>query len=93
MGESNGLHQIMILPIGSRESSTKALTTAPTGLLLRHALGSESYEGEEVKMEGLKRTVFDIQRVEGQFFEVSITHDNGIAQAIAMVPSLDWGSA
>ncbi|KAF2275671.1 uncharacterized protein EI97DRAFT_69223 [Westerdykella ornata] len=33
---------------------------------------------------------FDLDSVEGQFFEVSISHDGEYAQAVAMVPVVHW---
>lgn len=91
MGKSNGLHQIMILPIATRETQTKHTTTAPQGLILRHKLDAfaYTYNGLEAKMTGEDRTIFEVEKVEGQYCEVSISHDKDIAQAVALVPSLD----
>jgi hypothetical protein len=34
--------------------------------------------------------LFNLNKAEGQYFEVSISHDGDIAQAVAMVPNLNW---
>jgi hypothetical protein len=37
-----------------------------------------------------RNAVFDLNQVEGQLCEVSISHDNDTAQAVAMVPPMPW---
>jgi hypothetical protein len=46
--------------------------------------------GIPVQLRGENRSPFDVNALEGQFCEVSITHDADLAQAIAMVPKVFW---
>lgn len=102
MGKSNGLHHIMILPVSTPETAANgAITTAPRGLILRERLqhyskpeaglsSGISTRAERLQLIGPDRPLFDVDEVEGQFCEVSISHDGTIAQAVAMVPAIDW---
>ncbi|KAF2019301.1 hypothetical protein BU24DRAFT_458991 [Aaosphaeria arxii CBS 175.79] len=93
LGKSNGLHSIMILP----SNSSSQQKGGPQGLILRHRLPSRPPHPSDATSSSteLERTVFNIEDVEGQFCEVSITHDGQYAQAVALVPSVpkEWWQA
>ncbi|KAF2002246.1 hypothetical protein P154DRAFT_462745 [Amniculicola lignicola CBS 123094] len=83
LGSTNGLHHIIILPI-SLTVQGEAHSRIPQGLILREVLPALG--------NGLAQPngpSFDINSVEGQLCEVSITHDDGIAAAVALVPIMD----
>jgi holo-[acyl-carrier protein] synthase len=87
-GKSNGLHHIMVIPASSNGTSS-----APIGLVLRnplHPLLTDPEKGIRVQLRGADRSIFHVNTVEGQFCEISITHDAGIAQAVAMMPTITW---
>jgi holo-[acyl-carrier protein] synthase len=95
---SNGLHHIMILPISTRSHEAKAFTAPPQGLILRESLRpllleeATAASGGKAGMgaTGEAGSRFDINAVDGQFCEVSISHDDNFAQAVALVPKIDW---
>jgi holo-[acyl-carrier protein] synthase len=87
----------MILPVISRRSIEHVLplTSRPQGLILRKPLPSrptesKSYSPEADPSTGSKSYLFDLNDVEGQMCEISISHDGGWAQAVAMVPDTNW---
>jgi hypothetical protein len=78
----------MVIP-----GSSNNTTSAPRGLVLREPLHPLLIDPEKkirVRLCGTDRSLFDVNTVEGQFCEISITHDADIAQAIAMVPTITW---
>ncbi|KAH7121174.1 hypothetical protein B0J11DRAFT_508199 [Dendryphion nanum] len=104
LSTSNGFHNIMILPSNPKRSP-KFGTQAPTGIVLRQALQAYLVRKEEtrthdqlVRRVGFSSAEFDMEKVEGQSFQVSISHDGEYATAVAVVPpmpqewSLDVGS-
>lgn len=81
----------MILPSQSQGPPTPG-PKAPVGLLLRHRLpvllrerecGSSSLLAEQVEDEHPR---FNIDEVDSQFFQISISHDGRYATAVAAVP-------
>lgn len=80
----------MVIPASSNGTSS-----APMGLVLReplHPLFTDPENGVYVRLRGADRSSFDVDTVEGQFCEISITHDADIAQAVAMVPTVTWSN-
>lgn len=78
----------MVVPASSNGTSS-----APVGLVLRdplHPLLTDPEKGIRVRLRGTDKSNFEVNAVEGQFCEISITHDAGIAQAVAMVPTITW---
>lgn len=88
----------MILPVSTRSHEAKAATAPPQGLILRESLAPFLLEGgaaatghkDGMVVAGEAPSRFDINAVDGQFCEVSISHDDEFAQAVAMVPRVDW---
>jgi len=81
---SNGFHSIMILPIASTPDEG---TTRPQGLILRTKLREQPADGVAQRdLDGHTRAQFDVNRVDGQLCEVSISHDTDWATAVAIVP-------
>ncbi|KAF2475629.1 uncharacterized protein BDR25DRAFT_339686 [Lindgomyces ingoldianus] len=98
MGLSNGHHKIMILP-ESGDRYEHGASFAPKGLILHELITSyhPSKDLDPEKREGVwykttRRHHFDANEVDGQFCEVSISHDERFATAVAMVPiiRLEW---
>lgn len=97
MGMSNGLHHIIILPISTPETAVLGASSfPPKGLILRESLHPYFTTEEEVsnaakrvRLVGAGRSFFNINEVDGQFCEVSISHDATFAQAVAMVPHME----
>ncbi|KAF2637478.1 hypothetical protein P280DRAFT_433251 [Massarina eburnea CBS 473.64] len=92
LGTSNGFHSTIILPITAPGNDLDRETTRPRGLILRERLPERTFVRSE--LDDAPGTwgdmVFDIDSVESQFCEVSISHDNDWATAVAIVPVLDW---
>lgn len=87
----------MILPISTAETAAAgASSSAPKGIILREELhpyltGREAPKSSgHVRFVGAKRSYFKIDDVDGQFCEVSISHDEKLATAVAMVPHISW---
>jgi holo-[acyl-carrier protein] synthase len=79
----------MILPIASTRDEG---TTRPRGLILRQKL-QERPDDTTAQQDPQRntRTPFDVNRVDGQLCEVSISHDTDWATAVAIVPTVsDW---
>ncbi|KAF2714170.1 hypothetical protein K504DRAFT_473288 [Pleomassaria siparia CBS 279.74] len=82
---SNGFHNIMILPIHVPTGASHRASTRPQGLILRTAI-SAFQVGISEQQSGKKQLVFDMDTVEGQLCEISISHDADLATAVAIVP-------
>jgi holo-[acyl-carrier protein] synthase len=63
------------------------LSTAPAGLILHESIPSRrGGSAPPSREEWEERADFDIDTVEGQMCEVSISHDFELATAVAIVP-------
>jgi holo-[acyl-carrier protein] synthase len=83
---SNGFHNIIILPIHMSKDTSSGLSTAPAGLVLDEWIPSRQVGSAPSREEWEERADFDINTLEGQFCEVSISHDFEVATAVAIVP-------
>ncbi|KAF2684375.1 hypothetical protein K458DRAFT_388842 [Lentithecium fluviatile CBS 122367] len=95
LGSSNGFHSIMILPVASSDHRPDEITTRPRGLILRERLRERMEDGLEPSetQRHSHPAQFDINSVDGQLCEVSISHDSDWATAVAIVPVVDeWRS-
>lgn len=75
--DTRGFKHIIILPVDGAERSQHQ-SQRPEALVLYEAL-DESTES---------RAAFDIENLDGQLCEISITHDGEFASAVALVPSM-----
>ncbi|KAF1960515.1 hypothetical protein CC80DRAFT_500826 [Byssothecium circinans] len=92
LGTSNGFHSIIILPVSPPDQRPDTETSRPQGLILRNKLPERPTDDPKTRIaQGPPiDATFDIESVEGQFCEVSISHDKSWATAVAIVPMLDW---
>lgn len=80
----------MILPITPLTRKENKATSRPQGLILRERLperttdDSKSYQGDTVDLEN-----FNTDTLDGQFCELSISHDTHWATAVAIVPVME----
>ncbi|KAF2180518.1 hypothetical protein K469DRAFT_729772 [Zopfia rhizophila CBS 207.26] len=90
MGATTGFHRIMILPVSSMNAG--GFSFQPQGLILHQSLPANAPDSVQVKREYWYRKVstdptpFDPNQLDGQFCEISISHDGNYATAVAMVP-------
>ncbi|KAH8709987.1 hypothetical protein GQ44DRAFT_454371 [Phaeosphaeriaceae sp. PMI808] len=89
--DERGLDRIIILPIETRHRS-KHQSTRPQGLVLDNRYVPTCTSGKTIKDQKLVKNldggmITEVDALEGQLCEVSITHDCGFAMAIAIVPS------
>jgi holo-[acyl-carrier protein] synthase len=79
----------MILPIAPNDGEG---TTRPQGLILRKKLHDQAGAGApQQDASGQTREPFDVNSVDGQLCEVSISHDTHWATAVAIVPIVsEW---
>ncbi|KAF2437899.1 hypothetical protein P171DRAFT_326696, partial [Karstenula rhodostoma CBS 690.94] len=84
LGDSNGFHSIMILPLSVFPKQPPGATSRPQALVLRDRLPELSPQHEDKVMNG--GLDFDIDSLDGQLCEVSISHDSTYATAVALVP-------
>src|SRR5687768_11783394 len=80
--DARGLQTILILPLsGHRNNNNSA---RPQGLVL-----DRSYDELRGPLDCDKSAPYeDIDAFDGQLCEISISHDDGLATAIALVPSM-----
>ncbi|KAJ4291615.1 hypothetical protein N0V90_009510 [Kalmusia sp. IMI 367209] len=92
LGSSNGFHSIMILPVSTSLTIPPGATSRPQALILRDRLPDLPIAApDERAVNTISRTVnFDMETVEGQMCEVSISHDTQWATAVALVPVIQW---
>ncbi|KAF9734737.1 hypothetical protein PMIN06_010478 [Paraphaeosphaeria minitans] len=91
LGDSNGFHSIMILPVSVSSRQSLGATSRPQALVLRDRLLELSPQQEDKAMSGGME--FDIDSLDGQLCEVSISHDTTYATAVALVPVVgEWQS-
>ncbi|KAF2242920.1 hypothetical protein BU26DRAFT_523914 [Trematosphaeria pertusa] len=90
LGSSNGLHSIIILPVASNRGFTIE-TRRPQGLILRERLPDQPTELRETgeAQDSNQGVLFDIDAIDGQLCEVSISHDTHWATAVAIVPTIE----
>ena len=84
----------MILPVNSDQSkANQPQSQRPRGLILHEPvppyLPKAATKIRSVMTRKDKGHYFDINEVDGQLCELSITHDGEFAQAVAMVPVMD----
>jgi holo-[acyl-carrier protein] synthase len=79
----------MILPIAPKDGEG---TTRPQGLILREKLHDQANTGtSQQDSSEPTRESFDVNSVDGQLCEVSISHDTHWATAVAIVPIVhEW---
>lgn len=70
----------MILPVTALDRKEHQ-SSRPQGLLLHEALPEI-----EASNEGAAHAIFDVEALDGQLCEISITHDGDFASAVALVP-------
>lgn len=83
----------MILPVAPKDHRLDDATSRPQGLILRKKLPEQLDDtAEQRNTQGVVRHgQFDIDCIDGQFCEVSISHDSDWATAVAIVPILgEW---
>jgi holo-[acyl-carrier protein] synthase len=71
----------MILPIVAQDRNEHQ-SSRPWGLVLHEALPEPDFKGD-------KPPTFSVDALEGQFCEISISHDGVYATAVALVPSMN----
>ena len=71
----------MILPVTAPRREENQ-SQRPKGLILYEALP------ELDKSKAAEQATFDVKTLEGQFCEISISHDGDFASAVALVPSM-----
>lgn len=86
-----GLHKIIILPIKSGHENKQS--APPQGLILDHFYEEQSEPSGSKVLSGeftdsIEESHRSIEDLDGQLCEVSISHDNDMATAIALVPSM-----
>lgn len=74
---TRGFHQIMILPINAPEPG-KHQSSSPQALVLDQAFEELENSTTEGKV--------NVDNLEGQLCEISISHDGGFATAVALAP-------
>lgn len=72
----------MILPLTVLDRKEHQ-SVRPQGLVLREAL-----EELERPVGKAKQVAFDVEALEGQLCEISISHDGDFASSVALVPSM-----
>jgi holo-[acyl-carrier protein] synthase len=72
----------MVLPVTTLDRKEHQ-SSRPQGLILHEAL-PEVNESENKAA----RATFDVEALDGQLCEISITHDGDFASAVALVPSM-----
>ncbi len=77
-----GFKHIVILPVTAPQEKEHQ-SSRPQGLILHEAL--DAVEG--TKAGGKAAEGFDINTLDGQLCEISISHDGDFASAVALVPS------
>lgn len=77
----------MILPIHVLEGTAPEASVRPQGLVLREPIPPYPVGSSSSQQAGTERARFDINTVQGQLCEVSISHDWNLATAVAIVPS------
>lgn len=77
----------MILPVSVSSKQVPGATSRPQALVLRNRLPELSPQHEDKAMSG--GLDFDIDSLDGQLCEVSISHDNTYATAVALVPVVE----
>ncbi|KZM20622.1 Holo-[acyl-carrier-protein] synthase [Ascochyta rabiei] len=78
---TTGFKHIMILPVTTLDHSEHQ-SQRPQGLILHEALP------ELEKLEAAKQAAFNVEALDGQLCEISITHDGDFASAVALVPGM-----
>ncbi|KAF1980043.1 hypothetical protein BU23DRAFT_421501, partial [Bimuria novae-zelandiae CBS 107.79] len=86
LGASNGFHHIIILPFASSKASPEA-TSRPQALILRDRFCEPTRNPPENATS--PPVDFDIESLDGQLCEVSISHDSQYATAVALVPVVE----
>ncbi|CAI6337529.1 unnamed protein product [Periconia digitata] len=91
LGTSNGFHSIMILPVSTETGLHSGATSRPQGLILRDRLADPPVFSSKAShpREALRRAEFILESIDGQFCEISISHDTDWAVASAIAPTLD----
>jgi holo-[acyl-carrier protein] synthase len=90
LGSSNGFHSIIILPI-ALSKLTPGATSRPQALILRNRLPEPPKPSPQATVN--HDISFDIESLDGQLCEVSISHDSKYASAVALVPVVEeWQS-
>ncbi|KAF2748800.1 hypothetical protein M011DRAFT_476175 [Sporormia fimetaria CBS 119925] len=82
-GKTTQMQRIIILPVGFGNGKPGS-SRRPQGLILREAIPPLSRYLKPY----LRSLVFNLDEMEGQLCEVSITHDGDYAQAVALVPEI-----
>lgn len=77
---TRGLKHIIILPV-TRVAQEEHQSQRPEALILHEAL-------PEPKSKVAENAVFDVESLEGQLCEISISHEEDYATAVALVPSI-----
>ncbi|KAF9693962.1 hypothetical protein EKO04_007982 [Ascochyta lentis] len=78
---TRGFKHVIILPVTSLDCKEHQ-SQRPQGLILHEAMPELENSG------GSEPAPFDLEALEGQLCEISITHDGEFASAVALVPSM-----
>ena len=77
----------MTLPIGTCKGAPMGPSAQPKGLILRESVPAHQ-DTQSASQQGAEQVHFDLDAVDGQLCEISISHDAQLATAVAIVPHI-----